>query len=252
MRILIFIICCFLLLAGCNNSPVADETNSGDTNAVETNTNGVNTEGSNSEKTNPSETTDSDSPDSEEKWPTIEVERPNMEPLHVSLDLLPEVKNALKETNDTPDRLNTTYLFERNYEYFILGYSCGSTMCNWVLVEYDPTLDSARTLDLSVFAGGHEFINRDSYLAIKFAERQGTEIVTHHIVVVDLKNWSLISPPEEIRNFVQSNYPIPEIEQKDKTLYISVADIQNPSYDTLFEWWQSDKKPVRIIEWTIE
>ncbi len=156
LRILIFIICCFLLLAGCNNSPVADETNSGDTNAVETNTNGVNTEGSNSEKTNPSETTDSDSPDSEEKWPTIEVERPNMEPLHVSLDLLPEVKNALKETNDTPDRLNTTYLFERNYEYFILGYSCGSTMCNWVLVQYDPTLDSARTLDLSVFAGGHD------------------------------------------------------------------------------------------------
>jgi hypothetical protein len=182
----------------------------------------------------------------------LDIERPNQEPLHLTIDEQIPILTSYLEQFDEPkkeiNRIRSNYLFSKNQrDYFLLSYSCGTKLCNQLLLEYNRgTIQSFKVSEESFLQNSK--LNND-YIAFLFGRNEDSEVLRNQVVIINLKDFQKISPPEDLKVLESFEYPIPIIEWKDGALISTIADIDDTSYEAIKEWYKNNQEPIQQLKW---
>lgn len=182
----------------------------------------------------------------------LQINIPDQTPLKISVDQVPILNSYLEQFEDNKNELNrvsSTFLFTNNQkDYILLNYSCGMKLCNQLLLEHKD--GEFRSLQVSESSFLQESKQNNEYIAFLFGRNEGTEVLRNQVVIINLKKFQKISPPENLNIFGSFEYPIPMIEWNDNTLIARIADIDDISYKSLNEW--NKKKTFQHLEWKVQ
>ncbi|RHW35973.1 hypothetical protein D1B31_17955 [Neobacillus notoginsengisoli] len=183
----------------------------------------------------------------------LHIEMPNQEPLYVSLETVPILSTYLEQFEDKKNEINrirSSYLYTNNQkDYFLVNYSCGTKLCNQLLLEHNQGDIQSLQISESSFLQNSK-LNND-YLAFLFGRNEGSEVLRNQVVIINIKNFQKISPPEDLKVLESFKYPIPFIEWRDGTLISTIADIDDTSYERIKEWYKNNQEPFQQLKWKI-
>ena len=169
---------------------------------------------------------------------------------------LPDIYNYLKNSEDLQlevDRMKLDFIKNINQtNYYILKYSCGTKLCNNLLVrEHNKKLDSILLSESSIFQ--EIFISpKSNYIAFLFVVNEGA-VIRNDLIVVDtssLQKKSInTSNGEKLKPFF---WPIKDVEWvDDNRLKIDIPDISNFDFNSLEEWQLSSSKKSKSVNITV-
>jgi len=183
----------------------------------------------------------------------LHIEITNQEPLYVSIDKIPILTSYLEQFEDKKTEINnirSRYLYTNNQkDYILVNYSCGMKLCNQLLLEEKQGNIQSIQVSESSFLQDSKY-NHD-YLAFLFGRNEGSDVVRNQVVIINLKDFKKISPPEDLQLIESFEYPIPMIEWKDGSLIATIADIDDTSYEGVKEWYTNNKDLIQL-KWKIQ
>lgn len=185
-----------------------------------------------------------------EKELLLQMKIPNQNPLSISVDKIPIINSYLEPFKDKKSELNRmriNYLFTNNQkEYILLNYSCGTKLCNQLLLEHKDGEWQSLQISESSFL---QFSKQNGEIAaFLFGRNEGSEVLRNQVVIVNLKKFEEIPPPENLKILSSFEYPISMIEWNDDTLIAKVANIDDTSFTNVKEW---NKKTFKQLEWKV-
>ncbi|GIO65894.1 hypothetical protein [Paenibacillus cookii] len=185
-----------------------------------------------------------------EKELMLQMKIPNQNPLNISVDKIPILNQYLEQFEDKKNELNRmriNYLFTNNQkDYILLNYSCGTKLCNQLLLEHKD----GEWLSLQISESSFLQVSKQNgeKVAFLFGRNEGSEVLRNQVVIVNMKNFQEISPPENLKILSSFEYPISMIEWNDDTLIAKVANIDDISFENVKEW---NTKTFKQLEWKI-
>ncbi|WP_053368117.1 hypothetical protein [Bacillus sp. FJAT-27245] len=190
----------------------------------------------------------------EQKDFDLHIEMPNREPLYVSLETLPILNTYLEQFEDKKNeisRIRSSYLYTTDQkDYFLVNYSCGTKLCNQLLLEHKQGEIQSLHISEASFLQNSK-LNND-YIAFLFGRNEGSDVLRNQVVIIDLKNFRKVSPPEDMKVLESFEYPIPTIEWGDGTLLSTIADIDDTSYEGIKKWYKNNQEPIKQFKWKIQ
>ncbi len=157
-----------------------------------------------------------------------------------------EIKQMSFEAIDNP--LKDTNLY-------MLGYACGIDHCSRLLIkEKNNEVQTRLASDLSVFREA-VFSPDQEHVLLRFHKDNEIKVLREKVKVLQIANLEpipLISDSEVDLDF---KWPIEKLKWKDKdTIDIQIPQLIDASYESLYEWFQSDqeKRPKKSITLTLE
>ncbi|MFO1443364.1 hypothetical protein KDN24_09105 [Bacillus sp. Bva_UNVM-123] len=184
----------------------------------------------------------------------LPVKIPNQEELYVSIDKVPILKSYLEQFEDKNSEINRIrgrYLYTNNQkDYILVNYSCGTKLCNQLLLEEKE--GDIQSIQVSVSSYLQDFKGNNDYLAFLFGRNEGSEVVRNQVVIINLRDFQKISPPEDLILFESFEYPIPIIEWKDGILIGTIATIDDTSYEGIMQWNKSNQAPTQQLKWKMQ
>lgn len=184
----------------------------------------------------------------------LPIKKPNQEQLYVSIDKVPILKSYLEQFEDTNSEINrirSKYLYTNNQKnYILVNYSCGTKHCNQLLLEEkEGDIQSIQVSDSSYL---QDFKDNNDYLAFLFGRNEGSEVVRNQVVIINLKDFQIISPPEDLILLESFEYPIPMIEWKNGILTATMAKIDDTSYEGIIQWNINNQAPTQQLKWEMQ
>ncbi|GIO29399.1 MULTISPECIES: hypothetical protein [Paenibacillus] len=185
-----------------------------------------------------------------EKELLLQMKIPNQNPLNISVDKIPIINSYLEPFEDKKSELNRMRindLFTYNQkDYILLNYSCGTKLCNQLLLEHkDGEWQSLQISESSFFQVSKQ---NGEIAAFLFGRNEGSEVLRNQVVIVNLKKFQEIPPPENLNMLSSFEYPISMIEWNDDTLIARVTNIDDTSFTNVKEW---NKKTFKRLEWKV-
>ncbi|WP_409271247.1 hypothetical protein V1499_17760 [Neobacillus sp. SCS-31] len=180
----------------------------------------------------------------------IELQDENL--LNISVDKVAVLNSYLEQFEDKENELNRMqgkYLFTYNQkDYILLNYSCGSKLCNHLLLEHNE--GKIQSLEMAELSFMQDSKLNNEYIAFLFGKNEGSDVLRNQVVIVDLKRFREIFPPDDLIILRSFEYPIPMIEWHDGNLIANVANITDTSYESLKEW--NKTKNSQKLKWIIQ
>lgn len=186
---------------------------------------------------------------------SLELKRPNQEPFHIVIeDKLPILMSYLKQFEKPEkeiNRIRSSYLLTNNKkDYFLVSYSCGSKQCDQLLLEYNQ--EEIQSFHVSEASFYQDSIYDNNYLTFLFGRNEGSEVLRNQVVTFNLEEFQKIQPPEDLTALETFEYPIPSIEWSDGTLIVTIADLENTTYENIKKWYENKKLPIQLLKWNFQ
>jgi len=156
----------------------------------------------------------------QEKELILNIEHPTLEPIHIDIkEQLPLLTLYLEQFDEPQNELNrirSNYLFSNNQrDYFLISYSCGTKLCNQILLEnYQGDIQTLMVSEASFY---QDLKHSKDYLTLLFGKNEGSRVVRNQVVTFNLDDFRKITPPDDLSKLESFEFPITGIEWEDDT-----------------------------------
>ncbi|RDU36979.1 hypothetical protein DRW41_09790 [Neobacillus piezotolerans] len=182
----------------------------------------------------------------------LQIGLPGEKLLNISVDKVPVLNSYLEQFEDKKNELNRMqgkYLFTYNQkDYILLNYSCGTKLCNHLLLEHNE--GKLQSLEMAELSFMQDSKLNNNYIAFLFGKSEGADVLRNQVIIVDLKRFQEIFPPDDLKILCSFEFPIQKIEWNDGALIANVANITDSTYEGLKEW--NMKKTTQQLKWKIQ
>lgn len=177
--------------------------------------------------------------------------------IDLPIDQISEIRSYLDDASDQEVEIGRMHgniiKTDETQSLSIIKYSCGTKMCDTVLVRKQGEDITSLKLPFGIFTKVVFSPNGDRALLV-YGVNEGNTLLRNFLAVVDLNNMRLIQPQSEelAHEFYQEPiWPIVESQWTDNnTILITIPDTLSSDWDTLVEWFNNETKQTKEI--TIE
>lgn len=181
--------------------------------------------------------------------PVIKIPLEGGKEFSFQLEDIPILQNYISGSS-TPkldiQRLTATSVIQDEHKQVILlHFSCGNKMCSHILVEKENEKITSINVEESSIFQTTKITDDQYYLGIKFGRNEGN-INFNNIVLIDLKTFKVV--PFQESNYLNYSYPILSYRFYDKSVILTIPDINKPTKEAIINWIESGKKDKKIKE----
>jgi len=170
--------------------------------------------------------------------------------LTIPVSSVPELQEYLKQYSAEEQEAEKkrmqidSFTIDQKTIYFVLKYSCGTKLCNTILLKKSGDDLQTRSLLETVTFAGYQFSPDQKKLALMFGRNEGTEVNRETILVVNTGDLKTIVGKETTNNTIYQSLfngevglPILQYSWKDSsTIEAIVPKINSTAYDDIKKW----------------
>jgi hypothetical protein len=137
-----------------------------------------------------------------------------------------------------------------NDNYYLIKYSCGTKLCNNVLVKiHDGEIKSVLLSEASMYQDMRVSPN-EKYMAFVFGINEGNMVIRHDLEVVDINNMEKKTVTlKKDKNFNPFTWYLESFKWiNDQEIKISIPNIDSFDFESLKKWLDDDSRETKDIE----
>jgi hypothetical protein len=167
---------------------------------------------------------------------------------------IPEIDEYLDGCDDIKVEIERMKLWHltrmENDNYYLIKYSCGTKLCNNVLVKiHDGKLKSVLLSEASMYQDMKVSTN-EKYMAFVFGINEGNMVIRHDLEVVDISNMEKKTVTlKNDKNFNPFTWYLESFKWiNDQEIKISIPNIDSFDFESLKKWLDDDSRETKDIE----
>ncbi|MDN4608560.1 hypothetical protein [Sporosarcina highlanderae] len=185
---------------------------------------------------------------------TLVLEQSGREDFHLKIERLPVLLSYLTQSDNPKlelSRMQSTFILtHQEKDYFLVSFNCGVKLCDQLLVEHSSK-DEVQSIEVSESSIFQDVKQHGDHLALLFGRNEGVAVMRNHVVLLNLKEFIKVSPPQQLEVLESFEYPITRIEWKGNDLKVVIADLKEPTFENIMEWNKKNGEPIQELLWEI-